>query len=199
MKKQGDLGALHHFIWVVETENWSILRQLELPFQLSAALQRPPEDPHDALPSEWDTVKAQSSLRLLHNALPLAQLNEELRAQFVTHQRLSGLPAQLPPGKDFAARSTAGEIFLRLLFRDMTQETGAVLKNTVGYSLMGDSAHKKKPRVPPEAFLLRHVTEDGDLEIRTIGYTYPTLKQCGDPLYHMPETPTFPSTVLSTL
>ena len=92
-KKQGDLGALHHFIWVVETENWSILRQLELPFKLSAALQRPPEDPHDALPSEWDTVKAQSSLRLLQNALPLAQLNEELRAQFVTHQRLSGLPA----------------------------------------------------------------------------------------------------------
>ena len=66
---------------------------------------------------------------------------------------------------------------MRLLFRDMTQETGAVLKNTVGYSLMGDSAHKKKLRVPPEAFLLRYVTEDGDLEIRTIGYTYPTLKQ----------------------
>ena len=190
MKKRRELGVLHHFIWAVETKNWSILRQQEMPFHLFASLQRPPKDPHDALSSEWDIVKAQSTLRLMQNALPLAQLNEELRAQFVTHQCLSGLPARLPPGKDFAARSAVGEIFLRLLFGDTTQATGEVLKNIVGFSLMGDHAHKKKLRVPPEAFLLRHVTEDGDLEIRTIGYTFPTLKQYVQYLRERKQDPT---------
>ena len=41
LKRQGDLGALHHFIWVVETEKWGILQQLQMPFTLAASLQRP--------------------------------------------------------------------------------------------------------------------------------------------------------------
>ena len=90
---------------------------------------------------------------------------------FVMHQCLSGLPARLLAGKDFSERSIAGVIFLRLLCGDMTRATRDVLQNTVGYSLWAIPHTKKKLRVPPKAFLLRHITEAGDLEIRTIGDT----------------------------
>ena len=116
-------------------------------------------------------MKAESALKLIQGATPLCQLHANLRHVYLSHRMLSKLPPCFPKGRDFQGNGLpTSEIFLNLFFHEQIEITSDVLiKKTVGWALIAHGAHKKKLKVPLEAFLLRHVNAEGYMEYRSLG------------------------------
>lgn len=154
------------------------LATLQLPFALAAEVGTAAQDP--ALDKKWDFIRAQCLLKVLQSASPLHSLNDELRSVYLSHQRLLGRPAVMPPGQDFGSgRRNAAEL-VGMFLKVEAEKTKNIILDSVGFSLIFDGAHKKRLRVPPEAFIIRDVDEDGYLRYRTLGFTYPTVQQYAD-------------------
>ena len=163
------------FLKCVKARAYADLKALDLPFKLVQECSEMESEVY--LDEKWDAVRAQCLLKLLQTTNPLHNLNAELRNVLLSHLRLLGNPPTLPVGKDFGnGRAIASEL-VGYFLKVEVQKTTDILTDSVGFTLILDRTHKKKLRVPPEAFIVRDVDAEGQLRYRTLGFTYPSVEQ----------------------